>query len=606
MPSAITNALAFLLVLAAVGSVAVALRVRRGDNGGRWLAVVMVGAAWVGVLTAAGFYAGSAERLLLARKVRYAGYAVIPPAWFLFAARFTDADRLAGRRAVAALAGFVALTLAVVATTHVHGLFYTGEASYRLVDGVPDLSATRGAYFDLYIGVTYVLIAVGTALLLLQAVRTRRAFRRQALTLAVAALVPWTANAASLVWPTAFPFDPTPVALPVSGALIATSLRRHRLFDTAPVARDIVVDRLDDGVLVLDGDDRVLDFNPVMEALLVAGTEVGDPLADAAPPGVVRAIGDATGDGGANGDATDNGGTDDSDDGDASSDRGVTLAVGGDRRTYDVRVTPLSGRVAGAGRVALFRDVTLRERRERELAARNERLDRFAGVVSHDLRNPLNVAEGYRELAAADRDSPYLDRVADAHERMETIIDDLLLLARGDAVEPRSVRLSTLAREAWETVDTLEATLSVESDRRLRADPTRTRRLFENLFRNAVEHGGDGVRVEVGATDDGFAVADDGPGVDPADADDLFEAGRSGAGSTGLGLAIVRTVAEDHGWSVGLDRDAAGARFVVSGVADAADAPVDADTDADDRVGRGDRPGTGRDSDRDPPGSRND
>ena len=566
MPSAITNVLALLLSLAAVGSVAVALRLRRHDNGGRWLAVVMCGAAWIGVTTAAGFYAGSAERLLLARKVRYAGYAVIPAGWFLFAARFTDADRIGGRGTVGALAAFVLFTLAVVATTGHHGLFYTGEASYRLVDGVPSLSAAHGAYYPVYLAVAYALIAVGTGLVLLQAVRTRRTFRRQALTLTAAAVLPWAANVAALARPAAFPFDPTPIALPVSGVLVAASLRRDRLFDTAPVARDVVVDRLDDGVLVLDGDDRVVDFNPVMEGLLARETEAGDPLSDAAPAPVVTALDDTRGGG--------------------SADEEATLDVGGERRTYDVRVTPLSGGVADAGRVALFRDVTLRERCERELAARNERLDRFASVVSHDLRNPLNVAVGYRELAAEECDSPHLDRIADAHDRMESIIDDLLVLARGGGIEPRAATLSTLAQEAWESVDTCDAALSVVDDRRLRADPARARRLFENLFRNAVEHGGEDVRVEVGATADGFHVTDDGPGIDPAVADDLFEAGRSGGEGTGLGLAIVRTVAEDHGWTVALDPDAAGARFVVSGVSDA--------------------PGGTDDPDGDPPDSRND
>ena len=215
-------------------------------------------------------------------------------------------------------------------------------------------------------------------------------------------------------------------------------------------------------------------------------------------------------------------------------------------------------------RLNIARDISDRKRRER-------RLEEFASVVSHDLRNPLNVARGSVDLARADCPSDHLDRAARAHDRMETLIDDLLTLARqGDAVaDPKPIDLRSLVGSCWEHVATGDATLRVADDGTVRADTGRLRQLFENLFRNAVEHGSDSVTVTVGRLPDGFYVADDGPGVPADDREAVFEPGYSTASEgTGFGLNIVTRIAEDHGWEVGLTDGAdGGARFEITGVA---------------------------------------
>jgi PAS domain S-box-containing protein len=143
--------------------------------------------------------------------------------------------------------------------------------------------------------------------------------------------------------------------------------------------------------------------------------------------------------------------------------------------------------------VGLATDVTRLKRRERELERRNERLDEFVSVASHDLRSPLNVAIGALELARddCDCDNEQFDAVARAHERMRALVEDLLTLARGGAtlVETEPVSLADLTERCWETVQTADATLAVEDDCVLQADESRLRQLLENLLSNAVEHG---------------------------------------------------------------------------------------------------------------------
>ncbi|WP_144925952.1 hybrid sensor histidine kinase/response regulator [Halorubrum salsamenti] len=221
--------------------------------------------------------------------------------------------------------------------------------------------------------------------------------------------------------------------------------------------------------------------------------------------------------------------------------------------------------------VGFQENITAFKEREAALQRQNERLDAFAGIVSHDLRNPLNVAQGRVELARELADDPeHLDTAADALDRIESIVEHTLTLAReGESVgDPERVAIAEVAADSWETVDTGPASLSNEADGEALADPDRLRNLFENLVRNAVEHAGDDVRIRVGDLPDGFYVEDDGPGIPESVRGDLFEPGQSGvAGNTGFGLAIVQEIATAHGWTVeAVDAADGGARFEIRGV----------------------------------------
>ncbi|WP_311171309.1 sensor histidine kinase [Halobellus ordinarius] len=210
------------------------------------------------------------------------------------------------------------------------------------------------------------------------------------------------------------------------------------------------------------------------------------------------------------------------------------------------------------------------KRANEDLAAKNEQLDQFLSVVSHDLRNPLNVAEGRLELAAEECDSEHLEPIDRSLDRMDTLIDDLLTLARqGEEIEEiEPVDLATVSERCWDNVATADASLVVDADRTIEADRSRLQQLLENLFRNAIEHGGDDVRITVGELADGFYVADDGPGISQDKRGDVFESGYTTASDgTGFGLAIVAEIVGAHGWEVDVtESDEGGARFEITGV----------------------------------------
>jgi signal transduction histidine kinase len=221
--------------------------------------------------------------------------------------------------------------------------------------------------------------------------------------------------------------------------------------------------------------------------------------------------------------------------------------------------------------------------RERASPSDGGELATFAATVSHDLRNPLLIAQGNLDLL----DASGVDAGAQSHveaakaalDRADRIIEDLETYAENGyrMGEQESVGLGALARGVWTDIASPDADLVVESDREALADPAILRQLFENVLQNALTHAGPDVTVRLGtfraagagpdAEPLGFYVADDGPGVPQDERTSVFDAGVSTGGGTGYGLAIVRRFAADHGWSARVTSAAAGgARFEFTGV----------------------------------------
>jgi PAS domain S-box-containing protein len=216
--------------------------------------------------------------------------------------------------------------------------------------------------------------------------------------------------------------------------------------------------------------------------------------------------------------------------------------------------------------VGYQKDVTDRVMAERRLRAQNERLEVVASVMSHDVRNPLNVAQGLVQLGLAGED-PDWDAIAESLSRIDDIIEDALVLARGDPGSVTAVDLAAVSRRAWAGVEVSGLSLSTDGDRSFVADESLLQQLLENLFRNADEHA-DATEVRVGPTDAGFYVEDDGTGIPDDQREAVFAPGHTTTASgTGLGLAIVKRIADVHGWTVTLSASAeGGARFELTGV----------------------------------------
>ena len=244
-----------------------------------------------------------------------------------------------------------------------------------------------------------------------------------------------------------------------------------------------------------------------------------------------------------------------------------------------------------SGLSVYFRDISDRKRRETQLERQNERLESFASMLAHELRNPLSIAQIY-VANAANGDETAFEQVEDALDRMDDMIDILLVMTRGSdaTIDREPVALSETATEVWSELATGDARLRVETDRVVEAAGTHVQHLLENLFKNAVEHSStnprsqaredavehnptnsrsqayeddDRLTVRVGDLPSGFYVADDGPGIPEADRERVFEAGyTTDATGIGLGLTFISQLAEIYDWDCRLtESEAGGARF---------------------------------------------
>ncbi len=543
----------------AAGVVGTAWR-NRPRAGATWLAATMACVAtWAlaHLVThhAAGPVAAALEKLQFAALVPV-GFLV-----FAFVLAYTGRRRYLARRGLVALFAWPAVLIALV--------WLPADVAGPLAVW-PGVRAESGPVYWGHVALTYGLLAVGTALLVDHVRSAVGLFRRQALAVLAGLLLAWAGSLVSaLELFGSVHLHTLQVGLAGMGLCFLWGVVSTGLTGVSPVARRTIVRTLDAGVLAVDDEHRVTTTNPAARRLLalpepaaVAGEPVEDVLS--AHPELAEWLGEFDADTG-----------------------GVSRRFVLGDRVVTCELSPLSDdRDRFIGAAAVLWDVTEQQHRREELERQNERLDQFASRLSHDLRSPLAVATGNLELAreADGADEAALETAQEALEHMETLIEDLRALAEaGRSIEDTErVDLADAVAGAWRVVDAPDATVTVEADGVIRADPDRLRRLLVNLFGNAVEHGStspssndrpdaadhdDAVAVRVGATPDGFYVADDGPGIPAADREDVFEEGYSTGDGMGLGLTIVGDVVEAHGWDVAVTEAVdGGARFEVSGV----------------------------------------
>ena len=499
------------------------------------------------------------ETFIAVSTIKYVGVTTAPVWFVLFALLYAGSGQWVTRRSTAALLVVPALELLALATTLSHRSFY-GEFTATTLGPVPILQAEVGPAFWFFASYGWGLLVIGSVVFVAAAIKRSGLYRAQAAVVILAILVSWAANVAYVVWD--WPhhaLDPTPFGFAVTSLLLAVGIFSTRLIDVVPAARSLVLDAIDESVVVLDPKGRVVDANETARRLFEADRPIGEPAEEVLPDALdgLHSEGSAT----------------------------VELDDDGETRHFRHRRIPI-GPDGTYGRVIVLTDLTPQVRMRRDLERQNEQLEEFAAVVSHDLRNPLNVAQGNLRLAREERDGERLAAIEEAHDRMSTFIEDLLALARQGRtvgeVEPVDVR--AVARRAWSAVQTPGESLELpEEPITILADEGRLAQLLENLLRNSVEHGSTGsqtasddaaghsgsdVSVRIGSLEGGFYVEDDGPGFGDAEPSTLFERGVSTKESgTGFGLAIVASIVDAHGWRIdAVEGSDGGARFEITGV----------------------------------------
>jgi signal transduction histidine kinase len=226
--------------------------------------------------------------------------------------------------------------------------------------------------------------------------------------------------------------------------------------------------------------------------------------------------------------------------------------------------------------------VVERERSRAELERSNADLEAFAYLASHDLAEPLRAVAGFvsllgRRYAAQldDEAREIIGFAVDGVQRMHTMIDDLLLYSRTGTVDLRPERVATgdvvaaALRDLAPRLEETGAQVQVEELPAVQADPPQLQRVFQNLLSNAIKYTAPDVEPRVlvtGRQIDGdceLAVADNGIGIDPRNAERVFEMfarvhGGAEYRGTGLGLAICRRIVERHGGRLWVEANPSG------------------------------------------------
>jgi signal transduction histidine kinase len=471
-----------------------------------------------------------------------------------FATVYTNRSTSPRRPQNALFLGWLAVAVGAILTQPVFGLQYASVA-YRQ-EPTAYLAVTPGPTYLVSAAMAVVVVLVSLyylARLFISSAHRPTSSVLLLLLAAVASLLPNFVSTLSVV-PLLPGYDYTVFGIvPLSVVLAYTVFFRGEL-DLAPMARGAIVDDIDDVLFGLDDAGRIIDYSAATRPLLPeeGATPVGRSLS-ALLPGLAAEVS-----------------LPGADEGDVSAT--YSTVVDGSQCHYDVSVSPIVERGTVAGYTVVLRDVTAVEQSKRELARQNEQLELFASTVAHDLRNPLQVADGsatlltgqLRTAEGGDAAAAHLERVTDAIDRMDDRLDELRTLAKHGqsvgATEP--VPFAAAVRAAWATVDTGEVALDIATDGTIDAERGRLASVLEQLVRHSRRR--ESTRVAVGLTESGFTYTDDGHEI-PADG--VFDAGTTTTTGVGLGLEIVRTQVESQGWQVAVESTPTETTFTVTDAA---------------------------------------
>lgn len=530
----------FAVILAAdVTSLAVAvlsLR-RRPEPGSTSLAGLMVAVFWWSTFYGMEVAATSRSWMLFWANVQWFGVMAVPFAWFVFALEYTGRDEYVTTRNLALLAVVPVVTLVLVWTNDAHHLLRVTAEVDRSA-GLVLLDQRRGPWFWVSMAYLYVLGLAGSAMFVEVSLGAKMLYWEQSALVVVAALVPVVTSAGYFAGVIrSGHLNPTPFAFAASGVLTAGAVTRFSLFESIPIpgriARATVLEEIDDGVVVVDGRGRVVDANPA--ALSILGADlVGDDARSTVPSYVDLVGGDPP--------------------------ETVELVYDGSKRIYDVRATGVTdshGRVNG--HVIVLRDVT--ERRSHQ-----QRLDVLNRVLRHNLRNEMNVVQGYASMVESYQ-PPGADYAQVIDERAQAIVE------LGDKAREIEVVLERASEErvdvdetgrdvvgwARETYPGVEFSYSPPVDAADDECPSVLEPVLRNLVENAARYNdGDSQRVSVDLETNGrqlcVVVEDDGPGI-PDHERRAIESGSETPleHGSGLGLWLVKWSVEEVGGTLSFE-----------------------------------------------------
>jgi diguanylate cyclase (GGDEF)-like protein/PAS domain S-box-containing protein len=322
---------------------------RRPAPGAAPFALLMVALAWWSLGYALEMGSADLSTKVLWTNIQYLGVLAVPATWLALVLQYSGRGKWLTRRTLALLAIEPLVTLLLIWTNDLHGLFRSG-VRLDTSGPFPALNATFEVWFWVNVAYSYLLLLLGTVLLAWAFIRSPRLYRGQAGAMLTGALLPWVGNAVYLSGLSPFPYlDLTPFAFTFTGLAVGWGLFRSQLLNLVPIACDAVVKGMQDGVIVLDAHDRIVNLNPAAEQIIgrTASGAIGQSAAQvfAQWPELAERYRDVT-----------------------EVREEITIGEGKAQHCYDLRISPLYDRHKRlTGRLIVVRDITDRRRAEENL-----------------------------------------------------------------------------------------------------------------------------------------------------------------------------------------------------------------------------------------------
>lgn len=249
------------------------LQTRRTARGSMALISLLLALAWWDI-TYAVFWAGvPGPTTFFWLDITYIGVVFAPVAVFIFALRITHRSKWLKNPMLALICTVPVIVLVILFTDSQHGLFFAGKRTDAFIqDG--------GTVFWFHVAFSYSLVLFATILLIRTFIRSSGIYRKQIGMVLLGLSVTWLNSIIFILGINPLPgADNTPFSFTIAGIAFAFALHRYRLLDIVPVARDVLIEQLSDGVLVIDAQNRLVDINPAAAAMLdIPAGALGDPM----------------------------------------------------------------------------------------------------------------------------------------------------------------------------------------------------------------------------------------------------------------------------------------------------------------------------------------
>ncbi|HET7143823.1 MAG TPA: histidine kinase N-terminal 7TM domain-containing protein [Anaerolineales bacterium] len=486
---------------------------------------------------------------LLWAKMEYLGIAFVTPGIFLFAMHYSGRGAWLTPARVWSILGMAGSGFVAALTNEWHDLIWT---EIRLTNGnaFGPLALTHGSAFYFFVALQYIFILASTLIIMQITIRGQIIYRYQSRIMLAGMFFPWVANIIYVIsWTPISQLDLTPLAFSLTNLALSISFLRYRMMDLRPIAHSSVFNAMQDGVIVLDYKERIVEANPVATFVFQdQGNFIGREITSLLPTWKEWQSKNSKGE----------------------LQYPLILNLGGEKLTFNLRTTSIfDDQGKRYGRVLLISDVTTQKRAEEELLSASRMKSQLLANLGHDLRSPLGAIVGYAEMlkdgsfgAMSLNQEKASAEILDAANQLLSFINNIVGQAQMetgkvilreypfDVDEVIGPLLSTLNYHATKKGITLVEYIDPALPKRLLGDQFWLRQIVMNLVHNAVKFTKEGsvsVRfIKYGEENWAIQVIDSGIGISPEAQKRVFDAfeqvnsiENSDQNGFGLGLSIV-------------------------------------------------------------------